>query len=231
MNDFLVNSSYFGLFLGLFVFWLCSKLSARLKSNLANPLLMTTIVIILLLVIFQVDYETFNKGAAHLTYFLTPATVALAIPMYKQVSLLKKNFSAIMISILCGIAANVICIFGLCILFQLDAEIYHSLLPKSVTTAIAIGVSTEIGGVSSLTVASVVLTGLFGNTIARIVCRICRIKNPVAIGLACGNSAHAIGTVAALEIGEVEGAMSGLAMVIAGVLTAVLAPLAAGLIV
>ena len=228
MNDFLMSSSYFGLFFGLLVFWASTKLSKRLKSNLANPLLIATVALIVCLTVFQVDYETFDKGASHLTYFLTPATVALAIPMYRQVSLLKKHMAAIVISILCGIAANICCILALCVLFRLDAGIYHSLLPKSVTTAIAIGVSEEIGGVPSLTVASVVITGLFGNSVARIVCRIFRIKNPVAIGLACGNSAHAIGTVAALEIGEVEGAMSGLAMVVAGILTAVLAPLAAG---
>lgn len=229
MNDFLMSSNYFGLFLGLFVFWASTKLSKKLKSNLANPLLIATCVLIVLLVVFRIDYETFDKGASHLTYFLTPATVALAIPMYKQVSLLKKHMVAILASILCGIVANICCILALCTVFRLDAQIYHSLLPKSVTTAIAIGVSTEIGGVPSLTVASVVMTGLFGNGIARLVCQIFRVKNPVAIGLACGNSAHAIGTVAALEIGEVEGAMSGLAMVVAGILTAVLAPLAAGL--
>lgn len=229
MNEFLANSSYFGLFFGLFIFWISTKLSKKLKSNLANPLLIATVIIIVSLLVLDVDYETFNKGASHLTYFLTPATVALAIPMYKQVELLKKNMTAILVSILCGIAANAICIFGLCLVFGLSPEVYHSLLPKSVTTAIALGVSAEIGGVSSLTVASVVLTGLFGNAIARIVFRIFKITNPVAIGLGCGNAAHAIGTVAALEIGEVEGAMSGLAMVVAGVLTAVLAPLAAGL--
>ena len=229
MNDFLADSSYFGLFFGLFIFWASTRISKKLKSNLANPLLIATGLIILFLVVFQVDYETFDKGASHLTYFLTPATVALAIPMYKQVSLLKKNMAAIFISILCGIAANAVCILALCLLFRMDPEIYRSLLPKSVTTAIAIGVSTEIGGVSSLTVASVVFTGLFGSSVAHLVCRIFRIKNPVAVGLACGNSAHAIGTVTALEIGEVEGAMSGLAMVVAGVLTAVIAPLAAGL--
>ncbi len=228
MNEFLASKSYFGLFLGLFIFWVSTKLSGKLKSSLANPLLITTVLLIVLLTVLRIDYETFDLGASHLTYFLTPATVALAIPMYKQVSLLKKHMAAIGISIVCGIAANAACILALCLLFGLDAEIYHSLLPKSVTTAIAIGVSTEIGGVPSLTVASVVITGLFGSSIARLVCRIFRIKNPVAIGLACGNSAHAIGTVAALEIGEVEGAMSGLAMVIAGILTAVLIPLAAG---
>ncbi len=230
MNKFLAESGYFGLFFGLLVFWGSTKLCRKFRSGLANPLLLTTAAIILFLTVFQVDYETFDTGASHLTYFLTPATVALAIPMYKQVSLLKKNLAAIGIGILSGIAANIVCILSLCLLFRLDPEIYHSLLPKSVTTAIAIGVSAEIGGVPSLTVASVVFTGLFGSSVARTVFRLLSIRHPVAVGLACGNSAHAIGTVAALEIGEVEGAMSGLAMVIAGVLTAVLAPLAAGLL-
>ena len=228
MNEFLTSSSYFGLFFALFIFWIGVKISKKVKSNLANPLLITVVLVIVSLLILDIDYDTFNQGASHLTYFLTPATVALAVPMYKQVALLKKNFSAILISILCGIAANAICIFGLCLVFGLSPEVYHSLLPKSVTTAIALGVSAEIGGVSSLTVASVVITGLFGSCIAKIVCRIFKITHPVAIGLGCGNSAHAIGTVAALEFGEIQGAMSGLAMVVAGVLTAVLAPLAAG---
>lgn len=229
MNEFLASKSYFGLFLGLFVFWAGTKISGKLKSSLANPLLIATVLLIALLSVLGIDYETFDQGASHLTYFLTPATVALAIPMYKQVSLLKKHMAAIGISILCGIAANAACILALCILFGLDGEVYRSLLPKSVTTAIAIGVSTEIGGVPSLTVASVVITGLFGSSVARLACRIFRIKNPVAIGLACGNSAHAIGTVTALQMGEVEGAMSGLAMVVAGILTALFIPLAAGL--
>ena len=228
MNEFLTASSYFGLFFALFIFWIGVKISKKLKSNLANPLLITVVLVIVSLLILDIDYDTFNQGASHLTYFLTPATVALAVPMYKQVALLKKNFSAILISILCGIAANALCIFGLCLVFGLSPEVYHSLLPKSVTTAIALGVSAEIGGVSSLTVASVVITGLFGSCIAKVVCRIFKITHPVAIGLGCGNSAHAIGTVAALEFGEIQGAMSGLAMVVAGVLTAVLAPLAAG---
>lgn len=228
MNDFLANSSYFGLFLGLLIFWISTKFHQKVKNNLANPLLITVVVVILLLVVFHVDYETFNQGVSHMTYFLTPATVALAIPMYKQVSLLKKNMAAIIISILSGIVANALCILVLCMLFRLSPEIYRSVLPKSVTTAIAIGISDEIGGVQSLTVAAVVITGLFGSSVAKIACRLFRIKNPVAIGLACGNSAHAIGTVTALDIGEVEGAMSGLAMVVAGVLTAVLAPIAAG---
>ena len=228
MNEFLTASSYFGLFFALFIFWIGVKISKKLKSNLVNPLLITVVLVIVSLLVLDIDYDTFNQGASHLTYFLTPATVALAVPMYKQVALLKKNFSAILISILCGIAANALCIFCLCLVFGLSPEVYHSLLPKSVTTAIALGVSAEIGGVSSLTVASVVITGLFGSCIAKVVCRIFKITHPVAIGLGCGNSAHAIGTVAALEFGEIQGAMSGLAMVVAGVLTAVLAPLAAG---
>lgn len=160
-----------------------------------------------------------------MTWLLTPATVSLAVPMYREVQLLKKHLVAILVSLASGCVAGMLTILGLGGLFGISGELYRSLLPKSITTAIAMGVSEEIGGVPTITVGMVVFTGILGAVIVKAVCRLFRITHPVAVGLACGNAAHAIGTSKALEIGEVEGAMSSLAIVAAGIFTVVLAPL------
>lgn len=226
----LQESVYFGFFLALGTYWIGLKIQKRFPCTLCNPLLISVILCMGTLLVFQIDYEFFDMGASHITYFLTPCTVCLAIPMYKQVQILKRNLAAILLSILGGCLSAALSIWGLCTLFGLDEGIYHSLQPKSVTTAIAIGVSTELGGSSALTIMGVVVTGLFGGIMAKMLCRLFHIEDPIAVGLACGNSAHAMGTSKALEFGEVEGAMSSLAVVVAGVMTVILAPLFAGMI-
>lgn len=230
MNEILQESVYFGFFLALGTYWVGLKVQKRFPFTLCNPLLISTVLCIAVLLIFHIDYDVFDAGASHISYFLTPCTVCLAIPMYKQVRILKKNLAAILISIISGCLAAALTIWGLCALFGLDGSVYHSLQPKSVTTAIAIGVSSELGGNTALTIMSVVVTGMFGGIMAKALCRLFHIKNPVAVGLACGNSAHAMGTSKALEFGELEGAMSSLAVVVAGVITVVLAPFFAGMI-
>ncbi len=230
MNEWLQGNLYFGFFLALGTYWIGLTLQKRFPYTIFNPLLISSVLSAAFLLVFHIDYETFDAGASHITYFLTPCTVCLAIPMYKQIRVLKKNLAAILAGIGSGCLAAALSIWGLCALLSLDGEIYHSLQPKSVTTAIAMGISEELGGNSGITVAAVVVTGIVGAMLAKAVCRLFRIKNPVAIGLACGNSAHAIGTSRALEFGELEGAMSSLAVVAAGIVTVVLAPLFAGLI-
>ena len=230
MNELLQSSAYFGFFLALGTYWIGTLLQKRFPYTIFNPLLVSAVLCVAVLLIFDIDYETFNTGAGHITYFLTPCTVCLAIPMYKQVKVLKKNLPAILVSIVSGCLAAALSIWGLCALLGLDGTVYHSLQPKSVTTAIAMGVSEELGGITMLTVAAVVVTGMFGGLMAKSLCRLFRIKDPVAVGLACGNSAHAMGTSRALEIGELEGAMSSLAVVVAGVVTVILAPMFAGMI-
>ncbi|QNM06103.1 LrgB family protein [Qiania dongpingensis] len=230
MNDLFRESVYFGFFLALAAYWIGLRIQKRFPYTICNPLLLCTILIVIVLTAFHIDYDTFDQGAKYITYFLTPSTVCLAIPMYKQILVLKKNLAAILISLVSGCIAAAFTIWALCAVFGLDAMIYHSLQPKSITTAIAMGVSEELGGNPTLTVAAVIITGLFGGIAAKTVCRLFRITNPIAVGLACGNSAHAIGTSKALEFGEVEGAMSSLAVVTAGVITVVLAPMFSGLI-
>lgn len=230
MNKLLTDSLYFGLVVSigtyLFGVWL------RKKTRLAvfNPLLVSIILTILILVIFGIDYGDYNEGARYLSYFLTPATVCLAIPLYKQIELLKHNAVAVFGGIGAGVAASAASIFLLSKLFKLENIHYVTLLPKSITTAIGMGVSEEAGGIVTLTVVSIVISGILGNIAADLMFQIFRIRNPLARGLALGTSSHAIGTAKALELGEVEGAMSSLSIAVAGLLTVAVVPLVSGLI-
>ncbi len=225
MNEFFVNSTYFGVVLSLLCYWISLKISSKVKSTLCNPLLVSSAIIIAILMLLKVDYETFDKGASKLTYFLNPATVCLAVPLYRQFQVLKSNLKAILIGIFSGCAACMAVIAGLAAVFSLNAQLTASLLPKSITTAIAIGLSEEIGGISSVTVASVIITGIFGACIASMLFKVLKIEEPVAQGLATGTSAHAIGTSRALELGEIQAAMSSLAIVVTGIMTVIIVPI------
>lgn len=225
MNEMLGNALWFGVALSLFAYWIGVQLKKKIPLTIMNPLLIAMLLIILFLKVFHISYETYDYGAKMITDLLTPATVCLAVPLYRQLQVLKKNVAAVMIGVASGCIANAVVIILLSALLKVDHAVYRSLLPKSVTTAIALGVSKEMGGIAAVTVMGVVVTGLFGALIAGVVFKIFPITEPVAQGLACGTSAHAIGTSKALEIGEVQGAMSSLAIIVAGLITVVLSPL------
>ena len=171
------------------------------------------------LLVFDIDYEFYQSGAKYISYLLTPATICLAIPLYKQFELLKRNRRAVMAGILSGVVTSLCAILVLAVLFRLDHQAYVTLLPKSITTAIGMDVSAQLGGQVSITVAVILLTGIFGNICAETVFRLTRITDPIAKGVAIGTSAHAVGTAKALELGQVEGAMSSLSIAVAGILT------------
>lgn len=230
MDKILINTIYFGLVLSLLSYWIAIQIRKKLPYPIFNPLLISAIISISVLIIFDIDFNTYNHGAQFITMLLTPSTVCLAVPLYKQIKILLKYIDAILISLLSGCIAGILSIFILCLAMKTDTIIYHSLLPKSITTAIAIGVSDKIGGNSTITVGVVIVTGILGAIIAKNVCKLFKIKHPVAIGLALGNSAHAIGTAKALEFGEIEGAMSSLSIVIAGLFTVIIAPIMAMLL-
>lgn len=225
MNEFFVNSTYFGVVLSLLCYWGALKISSKVKSTLCNPLLVAAAMIVVILLVLGIEYETFDKGASYLTYFLNPATVCLAVPLYRQFHVLKENRKAILFGILAGAASCMAVIAVFSAVFAFSPELTASVLPKSITTAIAIGLAEEIGGISAVTVACVVITGIFGACTASVMFKIFRIEEPVAQGLATGAAAHAIGTSRALELGEVQGAMSSLAIVVTGIVTVILAPL------
>lgn len=176
------------------------------------------------------DYQVYYSGAKYISYLLTPATICLAIPLYEQVSLLKKQWKAVVGGIVTGVITSMLCIFAMCLIMGLGHTEYVTLLPKSITTAIGMGVSEELGGYVTITVAVIIITGVFGNIIGEVVCKIFRINEPIAKGLALGTSAHAIGTAKAMEMGEVEGAMSSLSVAVAGLLTVIVASVFSGLI-
>ncbi|MDO4174194.1 MAG: LrgB family protein [Eubacteriales bacterium] len=225
MNEMLIDCTYFGAFLtiGAFLFgqW-CKK---KCKLAICNPLLIAVIVVMILLAAGDIDYDAYYEGAKYISYLLTPATACLAIPLYRQLELLKTHAPAILAGVISGAAASMAGILVLSILFGLTHEQYVTLLPKSITTAIGMGISEELGGVVTITVAVIIITGILGNVIASSVCKLFRIEEPIAKGLAIGTASHAIGTARAMEIGQIEGAMSSLAVAVAGILTACTASL------
>ena len=221
---------YFGMFLSIAAYLFGMWLKKKLGWAVLNPLLSAVLLVIAFLKAAHISYADYNTGAQYISYLLTPATVCLAIPLYKQLGLLKKNFVAVALGITSGVAASAASIFVMALLFKLEHVHYVSLLPKSITTAIGMGVSEEAGGIVTLTVISIILTGIFGNIIADSWFAFTRIKSPLAKGLALGTAAHAIGTARALEMGEVEGAMSSLSIAVSGLLTVAVAPVVSGLL-
>lgn len=171
------------------------------------------------LLVCGVDYDSYQEGAKYLSYLLTPATVCLAVPLYEQYEALRKNWRAVLAGIAAGVVASLLSILAMAVLFSLGHEEYVTFLPKSITTAIGMGVSEELGGYVPVTVAVIIITGVLGNVLAEPVLRLFRIREPVARGVALGTASHAIGTTRAMEMGEVEGAMSSLSIVVSGILT------------
>ena len=224
------TSLYFGMLLSVGAYLFGVWLKKKTGLSILNPLLVAIIAVILFLKVFHVSYEAYNKGGEYLSYFLTPATVCLAIPLYKQLELLLNNKLAVGASILTGVLGSAGSVLVMAKAFGLNHQIYVTLLPKSITTAIGMGVSEEAGGIVTLTVVSIIVTGIIGNIIADLVFQLLKIEEPMAKGLALGTSAHAIGTARALELGEVEGAMSSLAIAVAGGLTVIVVPLISGMI-
>ncbi len=221
MNDVIEESVFFGAVISLLCYGLGAVLHNKTKIAVLNPLLIAIIAVIILLVIGDIDYDTYNSGAKYISYLLTPATVCLAVPLYEQTELLKKNLKAVAAGIISGVLTSLLCITVMAVIFGLSHEEFVTFLPKSITTAIGMGVSDELGGFVNLTVVVIIITGILGNVIGKFVCRIFKITEPIAVGIAYGSSAHAIGTAKAMEIGEVEGAMSSLSIVVSGVLTVI----------
>lgn len=224
MTDFLNASSVWGIAVTMGAFALGSFLHRKTKAAWCNPLLLGGIFVIVFLRVLDIPYLDYKESTAPLTYLLFPATVSLAVPLYEQWELLKKNVLAILSGITAGVVTAMGSILLLAWAFRLDTAYAVSLLPKSVTTAIGVDVSTELGGIPALTTVVIFLTGVVGNLVAVGLCRLLRITNPIARGVAIGTASHAIGTSKALEIGQIEGAMSSLSIAVAGILTAIACP-------
>lgn len=221
MNEFLQGSIFFGVFISIVTYEIGALIKRKWSVAIFNPLLISIALIIIFLVLFDVDYDTYEFGAKYLSYFLTPATVALAVPLYEQIEPLKHNWKAIVAGILSGALTSALCVLILSVIMGLDHKQYVTLLPKSITTAIGMGLSEELGGIVTITVAVIVVTGVIGNMFAEQICKIFHIVDPVAKGIAIGSSSHAMGTSKAMEMGEIEGAMSSLSIAVSGLLTVV----------
>ena len=223
MMEFIKNSAFFGAMISLIAYEIGLILKKKFKMAIFNPLLISIICVIGVLLIFHIDYNDYNEGGKYISYLLTPATVCLAVP------LLKKNLKAVAAGIISGTLAGLCSILLISKLFGFNHQEYVTMLPKSITTAIGMGVSEELGGIVTITVAVIIITGVLGNMIAEVVYKIAKIEEPIARGLGLGTSAHAIGTAKAMELGPVEGAMSSLAIAVAGLLTVVGASVFAGM--
>ena len=221
MREFIQNSAFLGVVISLLAYWLGTFLKKRFKLAIFNPLLIAVLLTVGVLCVLKIDYSVYESGTKYISYLLTPATVSLAIPLYEQIDVLKKNIKAIIAGVASGVLASLGTILALAVVFRVSHEGYVTMLPKSITTAIGMGVSDELGGYVSITVALIVITGILGNVIAEPVLKLFRITEPVAKGIGLGSASHAIGTAKAMELGEVEGAMSSLSIVIAGILTVV----------
>lgn len=230
MGEFLLESQFFGLFLSLAFFQLARWLNRKAGREVISPLLFATLLCIAVLLVFDIDFEVYNRGAQYLDVLLTPATICLAIPLYRQYELLRRNAVAVLAGSVAGVAAHMAGCLLMLAVFRLEAAEFITLLPKSITTAIGKSLSAELGGYPAITMAAIMITGLFGAAIAPALLRLFRVRDPLAQGLAIGTASHAAGTSTAVQMGEVQGAASSLAIVVTGLLTVVAAPLQAGLV-
>lgn len=230
MKELIDNSVYIGVLISLASYALGAWLRKKTGLSFFNPLLVSIILVILFLSVSGISYSTYAESADYISFLLTPATICLAVPLYEQFKLLKKNWKAVVAGIVSGVVSSLVCIFLMALLFRFDHQTYVTFLPKSITTAIGMGVAEEFGGYVSLAVVVIVITGVLGNVIAEAVLKLFKIEEPIAKGIAIGSSSHAVGTAKAMEIGQIEGAMSSLSIVVCGLLTVIGASLFANFI-
>ncbi len=230
LSEFLQGSTMWGVGLTLAAFAVGTLINRVTKKSVCNPLLLGSLVVVAVLTALRIPYAQYKASAAPVSWLLLPATVSLAVPLYEKWEILRRNAKAILAGIAAGTLTSLASVLLIGWAMGLDHTQFVTLLPKSVTTAISMDVSAELGGIASLTGAVVILTGIVGSLFGEGLFRLLRITDPMAKGVAMGTAAHAIGTSRALEMGETEGAMSGLSIAVAGIMTAILAPVFVGLL-
>lgn len=220
----ILSSPLFGVLISLIAFEIGLFVNRKTKKSFLNPLLIAIGIVIIVLKTFDISLEDYKKAGQIISFLLAPSTVVLAVPLYKNFTVLKKNALPIIVGIFIGSVVSVTSVILLSKAFRLDAVLSLSLVPKSVTTPIGIEISKQLGGVPELTVATIIITGITGAIMSQVVFSALRIKDKVAMGIAIGTSSHAVGTAKAIEMGEVEGGMSGLSIGVAGLITVIIAP-------
>ncbi len=216
-------SPVFALLISLLAFEVGIFINRKTKLAFLNPLMLAIIIVIGVLLLLGIPLEDYKKGGDFISMFLTPATVILAVPLYKNINSLKKDYAAIIGGVLAGSITAIISVWLLGKAFGLSPELLASLIPKSITTPLGIELSKQLKGIPSVTVAAIVITGIVGAVSAQTLLKVFRISDKTARGIAIGTSAHALGTTKAVELGETEGAMSGLAIGLTGLVTVIIA--------
>lgn len=230
LNEFISSSTFWGAFITLAFFLAGDWLFKKTRFFLFSPLLVSVTLCIVFLCVTKIPFPEYEKSANVISWFLTPVTVCLAVPLYEQFEKLKENAFAILAGIITGVLVNLLSVYALCLVFRIGHTEYVSLLPKSITTPISFALTRQYEGHVPITAMMVILAGNVGNLFADGICRIFRIKEPVAVGVAIGTSSHALGTSKALQLGDTEGAMSGLSVAVTGIITVLMMPLFANLI-
>lgn len=226
----IIESPYFGILLSLVMYMIGLKIAQKVKSPLANPLLIAMILVIAFLKAFNISYETYNNGAKYISFLIAPATVAMIINLYKNIDLLKKNIVPVLVGVTAGVLTSILSVYLMAKLFGLDNQLRASIMPKSLTTAIGSAISEEYGGIVPITIVCMVISGIGGAVVAPTVMKIVKVEDPVAQGVGIGTTSHAVGTSRALQMGEIQGAMSGLSIALAGFISVILIPIIVKLI-
>lgn len=221
VSDIVALSATFGVVISIIGYGLGVLLRNKTGIGIFNPLLISIIFVMVILSVFHIGYRDYSSSAKYLSYLLTPATVSLAVPLYLHIDRLRRNWVGIAVGLISGSITSMGSVLVMSVLFGLSHKQYVTLLPKSITTAIGMGISDELGGLVTISVAVIIITGILGNVLAVTICRLFRITDPVAKGLAIGAAAHAIGTSKAMEMGDIEGAMASLAIVVNGLITVI----------
>ena len=215
----LLYSPYFGVIATIFAYQAGVCIQKKVKHPLANPILIAVLLICTLLVIMDIPLEAYQEGGNLIYLFLAPATAALAVPIYKNWQILRLNWKPIIAGTMAGSFSSIVIVFALCKLFKLEESLTLSLLSKSVTTPIAVGITEQLGGIVPIAIAAVIFSGITGNIMAPFLVKVFRVEDPVAQGIGIGTASHAIGTTRAITMGELQGAMSGLAIGLSGLWT------------
>lgn len=225
MAEFFGSLPLFSIVLTLCAFQIGQWCQKKWRSPLCNPIVIAVLLIVIFLLLTGLPNESYQAGAGIFSWLLTPATVCLALPLHRQVKILKKNMTAILAGVIAGAVSSLVCVLGMAMLFGLDRSMTVSLLPKSITTAMGIVLSDLSGGIQPLTAAAIVITGILGSLLSPLLFRVFRLEDPISQGVALGTASHVIGTSRANELGELQGAVSSLSLAVAGIVTAVLFPL------
>lgn len=230
MADFLSSIPLFPVVLTIGAFLFGQWCQTKTKLTVCNPILIAVALIIGVLLLTGMDVTAYQEGAKPITWLLTPATVCLALPLYEQLKVLKKNLPAILAGIAAGTLTSLGVVWLLCSLFSLDRALTVSLLPKSITTAMGMVLSEQNGGIAALTTVVIIVTGILGSLMGPALCKLLKLKDPISQGVALGTASHVIGTSKANELGQLQGAVSSLSLACAGILTAILFPIVTMLI-